>query len=67
MDVLVGAKIMSMQVTGKVVPYVGLRVEGSLSVGALLLGELKLTGYICQIMLPSTATITFSKFPMDLS
>ena len=58
---------MQMQVTGKMVPYIGLRVAGTLSVGALLLGELKLTGYICQIALPSTATITFSKFPMDLT
>ena len=67
MKVLVAAKIMQMQASGEVVPFVGLRVQGSLAVGALLLGELQLTGYICQIALPSGAIITFAKFPMDLT
>ena len=67
MVVILGAKVMEMQMTGQLVPYVGLRMQGTLSVGALLLGELQLTGYICQIALPSTAAITFSKFPMDLA
>ena len=57
---------MEMKVRGQVAPYVGLRVQGSLAVGAVLYGKLQLTGYICQISLPSAATIGFSRFPLDL-
>ncbi|KAL8609977.1 hypothetical protein ACOMHN_029470 [Nucella lapillus] len=67
MKVEVGAKVMQMQLYGQLRPAVALTVEGSLSIGALLLGELRLTGYICEVALPSQAAITFSKFPMDLT
>ena len=62
----VGAHVMQMQTDGGVRPYVGLRVRGSLAVGNILYGKLELTGYICQIALPSNAALKFSKFPLDL-
>ncbi|KAK7494165.1 hypothetical protein BaRGS_00014638, partial [Batillaria attramentaria] len=66
LDMIVGAKMMSMLATGEIKPYVGLMVSGELGIGALLYGKLKLTGFICQISLPSKAEITFSAFPMAL-
>lgn len=62
----VGAKIMEMKGYVKVEPYGGVSAYGELGIGFLLYGKLKLVGQIMDTGFPTTAEVTFSKFPLDV-
>lgn len=62
----VGAKIMEMKGYVKVEPYGGVSAYGEMGIGFLLYGKLKLVGQIMDTGFPTTAEITFSKFPLDV-
>lgn len=63
----VGAKIMEMKAIAEVEPYGGLMVWGELSIGFhVLFAKLRLVGHVMDSGFPTTAEITFSKFPLDV-
>lgn len=62
----VGAKILEMKGYVKIEPYGGVTAHGELGIGFLLYGKLKLVGQILDTGFPTTAEITFSKFPLDV-
>lgn len=62
----VGAKILEMKGYVKVEPYGGVSVYGEMGIGFLLEASLKLVGQILDTGFPTTAEITFSKFPLDV-
>lgn len=63
----VGAKIMEMKAIVEVEPYGGVIVWGELGVGyAALYGKLRLVGHVMDSGFPTTAEITFNKFPLDV-
>lgn len=62
----VGARIMEMKAIVKVEPYGGLIVWGELGIGYALYGKLRLVGMIMDIGFPTTAEVTFNKFPLDV-
>ncbi|KAK3101942.1 hypothetical protein FSP39_007535 [Pinctada imbricata] len=66
MDFLVNAKILEMKAIVEVTPYGGLLVYGELGIGLLLYGKLRLEGEIMDLRFPTTAEITFNKFPLDV-
>ncbi|XP_066289107.1 uncharacterized protein [Branchiostoma lanceolatum] len=62
-----GVSIMKMKAYGKATPEVNAVVEASVGVSLLVIsGELQLRGYILQTTFPSSAEITFDKFPLNV-
>ncbi|KAI8516766.1 hypothetical protein Bbelb_053470 [Branchiostoma belcheri] len=62
-----GVSIMKMKAYGKATPDVSAVVEASVGVSILLIaGELQLKGYILTTAFPTTAEVTFDKFPLNV-
>lgn len=59
-------KVMDMTGIVKVDPYGSVVVKGQLSVGNFLNGTLKLEGSMIEVGFPSTAELSFSKFPLEV-
>ncbi|XP_062596534.1 uncharacterized protein LOC134257978, partial [Saccostrea cucullata] len=64
---VVGAKLLEMKGYVTIVPNGGVSAYGFVSVGFILYGELRLTGQIMEVGFPTTAEITFNKFPLDVN
>ncbi|XP_052081925.1 uncharacterized protein LOC127719726 isoform X2 [Mytilus californianus] len=62
----IGAKVFEMKAFCGVEPYGGVTVYGELGIGFLLYGKLRLEGRIMDLRFPTTAEITFNKFPLDV-
>lgn len=60
-----GVKVMDMTGNAKVNPYGSVMVSGQLSVGNFLHGTLKLEGSMIDVHFPSTAELSFNKFPLE--
>ena len=57
---------MEMKAVVTVEPYGGLMVWGELGIGFALYGKLRLEGMIMDTGFPTTAEVTFNKFPLDV-
>ena len=66
MQFTVTAKVLDMKCIVNVTPFGGLTVWGELGIGLLLYGKLRLVGDIMDLRFPTTAEITFKKFPLDV-
>ncbi|CAG2251012.1 unnamed protein product [Mytilus edulis] len=62
----IGAKVLEMKAICGVEPYGGVTVYGELAVGFALYGKLRLEGRIMDLRFPTTAEISFNKFPLDV-
>ncbi|VDI54125.1 Hypothetical predicted protein [Mytilus galloprovincialis] len=63
----VGVKVLGMTGFATVVPFAGAKAYGSVGICFwVLCGKLQLDGYIMDTRFPSTAEISFSKFPLDV-
>ncbi|VDH98959.1 Hypothetical predicted protein [Mytilus galloprovincialis] len=62
----IAAKVLEMKAQCIVEPYAGVTVYGELGIGFLLYGKLRLEGRIMDLRFPTTAEITFNKFPLDV-
>lgn len=59
-------KVMEMTGNAKVDPYGSVMVSGQLSVGNFFHGSLKLEGSMIDVHFPSTAELSFNKFPLEV-
>ncbi|XP_076085326.1 uncharacterized protein LOC143056125 [Mytilus galloprovincialis] len=62
----IAAKVLEMKAICGVEPYGGVMVYGELGIGFLLYGKLRLEGKIMDLRFPTTAEISFNKFPLDV-
>ena len=62
----IGAKVLEMKAICGVEPYGGVTVYGELGIGFALYGKLRLEGRIMDLRFPTTAEISFNKFPLDV-